>query len=87
MSDTFLIPGMSRNKQALSRGQLTCERSRYRFPLQLCKSCASGKMQCGKISRKKHGVAKSSLFSARGAICCHALSLFFQRAKSAALMV
>ena len=26
MSDTFLTPDMSRNKQTLSRGQLTCER-------------------------------------------------------------
>ena len=44
-------------------------------------------MQCRKISRKKHGVAKSSIFSARGAICCRALSLFFQRATSSALLV
>ena len=36
------IPDMSRNNQTPSRGQLTCERSRYRFPLQLCNSCARG---------------------------------------------
>ena len=42
--------------QTLSRGQLTCERSRYPFPLQLRNSSARGSMQCGKISRKKHGV-------------------------------
>ena len=56
-------------------------------------------MQCGKISWKKDGVAKSSvsftnlwswskpIFSARDAICCHAFCLFFQDAKSSALSV
>ena len=38
------------------------------------------------FEEEAYGVAKSSIFSARGAIYCHVLSLFFQRAKSSALL-
>ena len=34
------------------------------------------------ISRKKHGVAKSSIFSGSGAICCHAFVLVLSNVQS-----